>query len=242
MGSRPQRGRMFIEKIFRNTPRPQRGRIIPSLGSGQSRIVDILCGRTAKASALGYKQQIPLGSNAFIKCCPGFGFSSPIFASLPVNPSAMLKNLLLLILILITPALLHAQILNMEKLRMEQDTAKNLLAKTTIGLTANNRSGAEDEPAHLFAFNLDVNLMYYPGKHAYILVSKFDYLKVNQEGLMNFGYLHARSNFLRERKFNYETFIQYSFDNARGLDNRWIYGGGLRHDIFKTDKTTFLIG
>ncbi|HLT08906.1 MAG TPA: DUF481 domain-containing protein, partial [Cyclobacteriaceae bacterium] len=128
------------------------------------------------------------------------------------------------------------------KLRMEQDTAKNLLAKTTIGLTANNRSGAEDEPAHLFAFNLDVNLMYYPGKHAYILVSKFDYLKVNQEGLMNFGYLHARSNFLRERKFNYETFIQYSFDNARGLDNRWIYGGGLRHDIFKTDKTTFLIG
>jgi hypothetical protein len=154
----------------------------------------------------------------------------------------MLKNILLLSFLLLSSSLLHAQILNMEKLRMEQDTAKNLLAKTTIGLTANNRSGAEDEPAHLFAFNFDVNLMYYPRKHAYILVSKFDYLRVNEEGVMNFGYLHARGNFLRKRKFNYETFVQYSFDNPRGLDTRWIFGGGLRHDIFKTEKTTFLIG
>jgi len=154
----------------------------------------------------------------------------------------MLRIILFLAFFSITSTLAQGQILNMEKLRLEQDTAKNLLSKTTIGLTANNRSGAEDEPAHLFAFNFDVNLMYYPGRHAYILVSKFDYLRVNDEGVMNFGYLHARSNFLRERKFNYETFVQYSFDNPRGLDTRWIFGGGLRHDIFKTDKTTFLIG
>ena len=154
----------------------------------------------------------------------------------------MLKIIPILCFFLIFPSLLSAQILNMEKLRLEQDTAKHFLSKATIGLTANNRSGAEDEPAHLFAFNFDINLMYYPGRHAYILVSKFDYLKVNKEGLMNYGYLHARSNFLRERRFNYETFVQYSFDNARGLDTRWIFGGGLRHDIFKTDKTTFLIG
>lgn len=154
----------------------------------------------------------------------------------------MLKNIPILFCFFLFPYLLSGQILNMEKLRLEQDTAKNFLTKATIGLTANNRSGAEDEPAHLFAFNFDINLMYYPGRHAYILVSKFDYLKVNEEGLMNYGYLHTRSNFLRERKFNYETFVQYSFDNARGLDTRWIFGGGLRHDIFKTEKTTFLIG
>jgi len=154
----------------------------------------------------------------------------------------MLRNLLFLAIVFISPMLTQAQILNMEKLRLEQDTAKNLLAKATVGLTANNRSGAEDEPAHLLAFNLDVNLMYYPGRHAYILVSKLDYLRVNDEGVMNFGYLHARSNFLRDKKFNYETFVQYSFDNPRGLDTRWIFGGGLRHDIFKTEKTTFLIG
>ncbi|HLW19216.1 MAG TPA: DUF481 domain-containing protein [Cyclobacteriaceae bacterium] len=153
----------------------------------------------------------------------------------------MFRNLLISFLF-IFPSLLSAQILNMEKLRLEQDTAKSLLAKAVIGLTANNRSGAEDEPAHLFAFNFDVNLMHYPGKHAYILVSKFDYLRVNEEGVMNYGYFHGRSNFLRERKFNYETFVQYSFDNARGLDTRWIVGGGLRHDLFKTDKTTLLIG
>ncbi len=153
----------------------------------------------------------------------------------------MFRNLLIFVLLII-PSLLSAQILNMEKLRLEQDTTKSFLLKAVVGLTANNRSGAEDDPAHLFAFNFDINLMHYPGEHAYILVSKLDYLRVNDEGVMNYGYLHGRSNFLRERKFNYETFIQYSFDNARGLDTRWIFGGGLRHDIFKTDKTTFLIG
>src|SRR5690606_36785878 len=87
---------------------------------------------------------------------PVYSLFQPYFCTIPSNLAGMLRIILLRSLLSLDPTLLPAQILNMEKLRMEQDTAKNLLAKTTIGLTANNRSGAEDEPAHLFAFNLDV--------------------------------------------------------------------------------------
>jgi len=152
-----------------------------------------------------------------------------------------MKNLLLLCLFFL-PYVLHSQILNIERLRLERDTAKSFLVKATVGLTANNRSAAETEPAHLFALNFDINTLFYPEKHAYIFLSKFDYLQVNEEGLLNFGYFHARANFLRDQKTNYETFVQYSFDNFRGLAPRWILGAGIRYHILKSSKTTFLIG
>jgi hypothetical protein len=148
----------------------------------------------------------------------------------------------LLLFILCCPLIAHSQILNIERLRLEQDTAKNLMLKATLGLTANNRSAAETEPVKLFAYNFDINALFYPKAHAYIVVSKFDYLKVNEAGVLNFGYIHGRANFLRENKINYETFAQYSFDAFRGLDPRWIFGGAIRHDIIKSEKTTFLIG
>lgn len=148
----------------------------------------------------------------------------------------------LLLIFLLTPLLSHSQILNIERLRLEKDTAKSFLFKATFGLNAYNRSAAADEPVSLFGYNLDLNAIYYPQKHAYIFVSNFDYLKINEEDFLNFGFAHGRINFLRDNKTNYETFIQFSYDNFRGLDPRWIFGGAVRHHIVKSEKVTLLFG
>jgi hypothetical protein len=153
----------------------------------------------------------------------------------------MLKNLLLLFLFT-APLLAQSQILNIEKLRLEKDTAKNFMVKATLGLNSNNRSAAKTEPVHLFSYNFDINALFYPEEHGYIFVSKIDYLKVNEEGVLNFGYVHGRANFLRDNQVNYETFIQYSFDNHRGLDPRWIFGGALRFNLIKSEKTSLVLG
>ncbi len=116
------------------------------------------------------------------------------------------------------------------------------MAKTTFGLNVYNRSAAETDPVNLFGYNLDVNAMYYPKKHAYIFISKLDYLKINEDDFLNFGFIHGRINFYRARKVNFESFVQYSYDNFRGLDPRWVVGGAVRHNIIKTDKVTFLFG
>ncbi|AFL84445.1 Protein of unknown function, DUF481 [Belliella baltica DSM 15883] len=114
--------------------------------------------------------------------------------------------------------------------------------KAVAGLNAYNRSAAADDPVNLFGYNLDVNALYYPGEHGYMFISKFDYLKINDSDFLNFGMIHGRVNFLRERKVNYETFIQYSYDNFRGLYPRWIAGGSVRHNFIKSEKFSFLFG
>lgn len=136
----------------------------------------------------------------------------------------------------------QAQILNIEKMRLEKDTAKVFLVKATLALNANNRSAADKDPVHLFSYEFDVNTVFYPGDHAYIFVSKLDYLQLNKQGVLNYGYFHGRSNFLRESKVNYETFVQYSFDALRGLDPRWVFGGAVRLNMINSDKTTFVVG
>ncbi len=152
-----------------------------------------------------------------------------------------MKQIILFFLLLL-PAFASGQILNIERLRLEKDTTKNVMFKTTLGLNIYNRSAAENAPVNLFGYTLDVNAMYYPDKHAYIFISKFDYLKINEDDFLNFGFLHGRINFLRARKVNFETYLQYSYDNFRGLDPRWVLGGGIRYNILKSNKVTFLLG
>jgi hypothetical protein len=152
-----------------------------------------------------------------------------------------LKKLIPLFLFFISYTV-EAQILNIERLRMEKDTSKTFLFKTTFGLNVFNRSAAVTDPVNLFGYNLDVNSIYYPNKNAFIFVSKLDYLRINENDFLNFGFVHGRMNFLRERDINYETFVQYSFDNFRGLDPRWLAGGSLRINLIKNETTTFILG
>jgi hypothetical protein len=146
------------------------------------------------------------------------------------------------IILLLFPLFTDAQILNIERLRMEKDTAKSFMMKTTFGLNVFNRSAAADEPVNLFGYNLDVNAIYHPSKHALIFVSKFDYLRINDSDFLNFGFVHGRMNFYRERTLNYETYVQYSFDNFRRLDPRWIFGGGIRNKLVDMDRMTLILG
>lgn len=136
----------------------------------------------------------------------------------------------------------EAQILNIERLRMEKDTAKHFQFKTTFGLNVFNRSAGENDPVNLFGYNLDVNAIYYPSQHAYVFVSNFDYLRINEADFLNFGFVHARVNFNRENKINYETYLQYSFDNFRGLDPRLLIGGSVRINMVKNERIDFILG
>jgi hypothetical protein len=136
----------------------------------------------------------------------------------------------------------HAQILNIERYRLEKDTTKNLLIKATAGLSLYNRSAAVDAPVNLFGYKWDINSMYHTGKHALIFVSNFDYLKINDNDFLNFGLIHGRAIYNMEKKLNYESYVQYSFDNFRGLAPRWIFGGSFRDRLINSEKITFVLG
>ncbi|WP_228527716.1 DUF481 domain-containing protein [Pararhodonellum marinum] len=136
----------------------------------------------------------------------------------------------------------QAQILNIERYRLEKDTTKNFMFKATAGLNVFNRSAASDAPVNLFGYKWDVNAVYFPGKHSFIFVSNFDYLRINENDFLNFGLIHGRVVFNREKITNIETFAQYSFDNFRGLEPRWVMGGTLRYQAVKSDRMTLILG
>lgn len=155
------------------------------------------------------------------------------------------KNLVpLLIFIAVTciSNITNAQILNIERYRLQRDSTKNFIAKATGGLNIYNRSASVDDPVNLFGYNWDFNSMYQPGKHAFILVSKFDYLKINDSDFLNFGLVHGRVVFNRDRKSHLEAYTQYSFDNFRGLAPRWIVGGSWRQKLVNSTKSTLIVG
>jgi hypothetical protein len=154
----------------------------------------------------------------------------------------MLRIFTLLVYLTFLSLNAEAQILNIERLRMEKDTAKPFFSKTTAGLNSFNRSAAENAPVNLFGYNLNFSALYYPGQHAYMVISTFDYLRINDNDFLNFGFVHARANFYREKVLNYEAFVQYSYDNFRGLFPRYIAGGSTRIRLLKTDKVSLTLG
>lgn len=116
------------------------------------------------------------------------------------------------------------------------------MAKATAGMNIYNRSAGVDDPVNLFGYNLNINTLYYPNEHAYVLVSKLDYLRINENDFLNFGFAHMRMNLFRDNKVNYEIFSQYSFDNFRGLDPRLLAGGSFRINLIDNRKIRLILG
>lgn len=152
------------------------------------------------------------------------------------------KNLFSLVVILSFYHAVIGQVLNIERLRLEKDTATSFKSKITAGMNIYNRSSAANEPVNLFGYNVDVNTLYYPGKHAFMGIAKFDYLKINDDDFLNFGFVHFRVNYFRKKTINFENFIQYSYDNFRGLHPRLLGGGGIRLNTFKSKSLSLVIG
>lgn len=148
----------------------------------------------------------------------------------------------LIVLLFLLPLFGFSQILNIERYKIEKDTTKHFMFKATAGLNIYNRSASEENPVNLFGYNVDVNAMYHPKKHAYIAIGKLDYLRINDSDFLNFGFLHTRVNFFRENNINYEVFAQYSFDNFRGLEPRMLIGGGVRKNIVKDENLSLVLG
>lgn len=152
------------------------------------------------------------------------------------------KYLFSLIILFLFSHAVVGQVLNIERLRLERDTTTSFKSKITAGMNIYNRSSAANEPVNLFGYNIDVNTLYYPGKHAFMGLAKFDYLKINEEDFLNFGFVHFRVNYFRKKTINFENYIQYSYDNFRGLLPRLLGGGGIRWNTFKSKSLSLVIG
>lgn len=136
----------------------------------------------------------------------------------------------------------NAQILNMEKYRVDLDSAKNYAVNLNGSFTRNNRSAALTSPVNLLGFNFTFNTIYRPRKHALIFIAHRNFLRINENPFINFGYLHARINYQRKSRINYESYLQMSDDNFRGLNPRLLAGNSIRYRFVDSDKSDLILG
>ncbi len=157
-----------------------------------------------------------------------------------MGPNALIA--LVLVIIMSQPAEVSGQILNIERERMQRDSAKTWMVNGTIGVRLYNRSAAADSPVDMFGYNAGINAVYFSERHSYAAIGHLDYLKINENDFLNFGYMHLRSHFFYQNNVSLEVFAQVSYDNFRGLDPRALAGAGIRKRLLDTKRSTLHLG
>ncbi|GAB3195648.1 hypothetical protein ABID22_001557 [Pontibacter aydingkolensis] len=141
-----------------------------------------------------------------------------------------------------------AQILNIERARISQDTANYLTGKAGINFSMFNRNAGKNNPNNYLQLTFTGDLAYISGKHSYLLLNYYNYLLVNYDSpeqrntVASTGYSHLRANLFRKRKLSYELFAQAQADKARGLELRTLLGGGVRLAILRDKDLSLYFG
>ncbi|WP_242919089.1 DUF481 domain-containing protein [Pontibacter liquoris] len=142
----------------------------------------------------------------------------------------------------------QAQILNIERARVEQDSANYLTGKLGVNFSMFNRNAGKSNPNNYLQLTFHGNLAYVSSQNSYLLLNDYNYLLVNYDSkeqrntVASTGYSHFRINFLRKRKLSYEVFTQVQTDKARGLELRTLAGGGLRLALLRENDVSLFAG
>jgi hypothetical protein len=128
------------------------------------------------------------------------------------------------------------QILNIEKDRIDSDTAKVWLGN--LGLTFNTRS----QQVHVLTFNAFSNVVYLSRKYSYIFISNHNLIRIKDQDVISDGYGHFRMHIWRQKKLSAEIFVQGQYDESRGLRERELAGAGSRYHIHRSDQLNLAAG
>lgn len=136
----------------------------------------------------------------------------------------------------------QAQILNVEKNRTNRDTTHYWVGDLNFTLLLHNRSASPDNPVRYTALGTGADVAYVSGHHRYMLLNQLSYSAITGNAFISTGYSHFRVNFLWQRQLSYELFAQAQYDIGRGLQSRYLSGGGIRYRFVKEEKINLAIG
>lgn len=143
-----------------------------------------------------------------------------------------MKKILIISFLLISN-FTFGQILNVERFRLDKDTANLWLGNAGLG------AALKKQQNNIYTFNANVNAVYLSEHHAYMTLNYFKFLRQEKTNLLSEGYTHFRLNLMRKKFFSYESFVQLQYDQGRGLEFREIYGSTVRLNLVSDDDGYF---
>lgn len=139
--------------------------------------------------------------------------------------------ILFLVLTSITAFEAQAQLLNIESVRANADSA-GWYGTLELDLSLNRYKETVTE------FTNESNISYFSNKHAYLLLNKLKLVNLDGNSVVSSGYSHLRSTFIRKNRISPELFFQYQYNSNQGLESRALAGAGFLYRLFETENWT----
>lgn len=130
-----------------------------------------------------------------------------------------------------------AQIINIDK----ADTA-DYQQKTKVNINFNTGLEIDKQKSTLYDATNTAEAMFQKNRELFLLASSYRFTYNGPEDILNAGYLHLRYRHNYKNRIQPESFLQYQWDNKRGLEKRLVTGMNLRYNFWKGDKIDFNTG
>lgn len=135
------------------------------------------------------------------------------------------------------PNITVSQVLNIDK----SDTSDYVnTAKTNLQF--NSGLEIDRQQATLWDATNTAEFLLQKKKELLILAGSYRFTYNGPTDILNAGYIHLRYRHNYKNKYQPETFVQYQWDNKRGLVYRALAGGNIRYNVWKGDKWDFNAG
>lgn len=124
-----------------------------------------------------------------------------------------------------------AQIVSIDKL----DTS-NYSSKAKWGFNFASGIEIDKQQQTLYDATTTIESMFQKNKSLLILGSSYRFTYNGPDDILDAGYVHLRFRYNYKNKFQPESFVQYQWDNKRGLERRFLVGANLRYNAWSGDK------
>ena len=146
------------------------------------------------------------------------------------------KIILLFILIIGVNYTIQSQILNIEKKRLNNDTSKVFIGNASFHM------GIAQRATRVLSARGGVDMSYSSLKNNYIFIGSSHLIQVEDNDVISDASAHFRIHLNKKKWFSEELFTQIQYDQARGLNYRFLTGVGGRVSLVYSDKSTFAGG
>ncbi len=135
------------------------------------------------------------------------------------------------------PVKCFSQILNIDKSDTSEYVSK---AKTSL----NFATGLEVDKQKITLWDATntADLMVQKKKELFIVSASYRFTYNGPDDILNAGFIHFRYRHNYKNTFQPETFLQYQWDNKRGLVYRTLGGANMRYNIWRGDRWDFNAG
>lgn len=138
-----------------------------------------------------------------------------------------------IIALLFLSAGIRAQIVNIESLRLENDSSgfsgqENFSFKIT------------ENTSRLLELTNNLALQYRKKEHIILFLNNFSYTFSEETDYENDGFFHLRYNYVQSKLLTYEAFGQYQSDIPLRIERRILIGAGPRFTFIKKEKISFV--